>query len=54
MLEEYGREGFQGRGPNGRSNDWRMWNGTPMGYEGYLTDNYYALLAVLLRQDRTR
>jgi hypothetical protein len=50
MLGEYGRSGFEGRGAKGRSNDWRRWDGTPMGYEGYLTDNYYALLAVPLRQ----
>lgn len=50
MLDEYGRCGFSGRGAHGMSNDWRRWDGTPMGYEGYLTDNYYALLAVLLRQ----
>jgi hypothetical protein len=51
MLEEYGRGGFEGRGPNGRSNDWRRWDGTPMGYEGFLSDNYYTLLAVPLRQN---
>jgi hypothetical protein len=50
MLDEYGRCGFEGRDAQGRSNDWRRWDGTPMGYEGYLTDNYYALLAVPLRQ----
>jgi len=50
MLGEYDRGGFEGRGESGRSNDFRRWNGTPMGYEGYLTDNYYALLAVPLRQ----
>jgi hypothetical protein len=51
MLDEYGRSGFEGRGANGKSNDWRMWDGTPMGYEGFLVDNYYTLLAVLLRKD---
>jgi hypothetical protein len=49
MLQEYDRGGFEGRGAKGRSNDWRMWDGTPMGYEGFLTDNYYTLLAVPLR-----
>jgi hypothetical protein len=49
MLGEFDRCGFEGRGAKGRSNDWRRWDGTPMGYEGYLTDNYYALLAVPLR-----
>ena len=50
MLEEYDRGGFEARGANGRSNDWRRWDGTPTGYEGLLTDDYYALLAVPLRQ----
>lgn len=51
MLEEYARGGFEGRGAHNRSNDWRMWDGTPMGYEGFLTDNYYTLLAVPLREE---
>jgi hypothetical protein len=50
MLDGYGRCGFEGRDAKGRSYDWRRWDGTPMGYEGLLTDNYYALLAVPLRQ----
>jgi GH15 family glucan-1,4-alpha-glucosidase len=50
MLGEYDRGGFEGRGAGGRSNDWRRWDGTPMGYEGFLVDNYYTLLAVPLRQ----
>ena len=50
MLDEYGRCGFEGRGAQGRSNDWRRWDGTPTGYEGYLTDNYYTMLAVPVRQ----
>jgi len=50
MLGEYDKGGFEGRGESGRSNDFRRWDGTPMGYEGFLTDNYYALLAVPLRQ----
>lgn len=53
MLEEYGRCGFEGRDAKGRSYDWRRWDGTAMGYEGLLTDNYYALLAVPLRQSET-
>jgi len=53
MLEEYGKSGFEGRDAKGRSPDWRRWDGTAMGYEGYLTDNYYALLAVPLRQAET-
>ena len=54
MLEEYGVGGFERRSTNGRSNDWRRWDGTPMGYEGLLVDDYYALLAVPLRQSETR
>jgi hypothetical protein len=50
MLERYGQCGFEGRGAAGMSNDWRRWDGTPKGYEGYLVDNYYAMLAVPLRQ----
>ena len=50
MLDEYGRCGFEGKDAKGRSNDWRRWDGTPMGYEGFLTDNYYTMLAVHLRQ----
>jgi hypothetical protein len=53
MLEEYGKCGFEGRDAKGRSYDWRRWDGTAMGYEGLLTDNYYALLAVPLRQTET-
>jgi len=49
MLRGYAKDGFQGRGPSGKSYDWKRWDGTPTGYEGYLTDNYYALLAVPLR-----
>lgn len=53
MLTGYGECGFQGRGASGMSNDWRRWDGTPKGYEGYLCDNYYAMLAVPLRQSET-
>jgi hypothetical protein len=53
MLEEYGRCGFEGRDKDGKSYDWRRWDGTAKGYEGLLTDNYYALLAVPLRQSET-
>jgi Bacterial alpha-L-rhamnosidase 6 hairpin glycosidase domain len=50
MLQEYDRGGFEGRDALGHSNDWRMWDGTAKGYEGFLTDNYYTLLAVLERE----
>lgn len=54
MLEEYGRCGFEGRDAKGRSFDWRRWDGTAMGYEGLLSDNYYTMLAVPLRQSKTK
>ena len=50
MLDAFEKGGFQGSGPNGMTNDWKTWDGTPWGYEGFLTDNYYALLAVLVRE----
>lgn len=50
MLQEYDRGGFEGRDAKGHSNDWRMWDGTAKGYEGFLTDNYYTMLAVLERE----
>jgi Bacterial alpha-L-rhamnosidase 6 hairpin glycosidase domain len=53
MLNEYGQNGYQQRGASGMSTDWRRWDGTPKGYEGYLTDDYYAMFAVPLRQSET-
>ena len=50
MLNGFANGDFQGFGPNGLSKDWKMWDGTCKGYEGLLTDNYYALLAVMDRQ----
>ena len=49
MLRGYEEGGFQGRGANGKTNDWKGWDGTPTGYEGLLVDNYMTLLAVLAR-----
>ena len=49
LLEGYEKGGFQGFGPNGKSYDWKSWDGAPHGYEGILVDNYQALLAVLSR-----
>jgi hypothetical protein len=54
MLAAYGNCEFEGRDAKGNSNDWRRWDGTAKGYEGLLTDNYYALLAVPLRQSETQ
>jgi hypothetical protein len=50
MLEGFEKGGFQGFGPNGMTYDWKAWDGAPWGYEGFLSDNYYALLAVLARE----
>jgi hypothetical protein len=49
MLRGYEEGIFQGRGQNGKTYDWRAWDGTPNGYEGLLVDNYMTLLAVLSR-----
>jgi hypothetical protein len=49
MLKTYKSGGFQGRAPNGRSYDWQMWDGTPRGYEGLLTDCFMALAAAMER-----
>jgi hypothetical protein len=50
MLDGFARQGFSGRAPNGLSYDWMDWKGGAHGYEGFLVDNYYALLAVLDRE----
>ena len=47
MLQSFADGDYQGRGPNGKSKDWRTWNGQCWGYEGMLVDGYLALLAVL-------
>jgi hypothetical protein len=49
MLKAFEDGGFQGEGQNGRSYDWKAWDGTPYGYEGLLVDGYMTLLAVLSR-----
>lgn len=49
LLDGFRRRGFQGVGPNGMTYDWKAWDGTPHGYEGFLVDNYLTLLAVLTR-----
>ena len=50
MLEAFDKGAFQGRCDNGMSKDWKAWDGTCWGYEGFLVDNYYTLLAVLDRE----
>ena len=49
MLDSFEHGRFEGVGANGMSNDWKAWDGTPWGYEGFLSDGYYTLLAVLAR-----
>jgi hypothetical protein len=46
VLKAFENREFEGVGANHLTNDWRKWDGTAEGYEGFLTDNYYALLAV--------
>jgi hypothetical protein len=46
MLAGYAAGNFQGFDADGKSRDWRDWNGGGHGYEGLLVDNYLALLAV--------
>ena len=50
MLGAFAQGAFQGRCDNGMSKDWKAWDGTCWGYEGFLVDNYYTLLAVLDRE----
>ncbi len=49
MLNSFENQGFSGRAANGMTYDWKDWQGGAHGYEGFLVDNYYALLAVLDR-----
>ncbi|HEY1847586.1 MAG TPA: hypothetical protein VGG37_00205 [Opitutaceae bacterium] len=46
ILRAFDDREFEGKGSNGLTNDWRKWDGMAEGYEGFLADNYYALLAV--------
>jgi hypothetical protein len=52
MLDSFAHRGFSGCGSNGKTNDWKDWNGGAHGYEGFLLDNYYTFLAVLDRADQ--
>jgi hypothetical protein len=47
MLKAFEDGGFQGRGPDGMTYDWKDWNGGPHGYEGLLVDGYMTLLAAM-------
>jgi hypothetical protein len=50
FISSHDKSEFEGRDALGHSNDWRMWDGTAKGYEGFLTDNYYTLPAALERE----
>jgi len=51
ILKSFNECAFQGAGDNGNeTNDWRAWDGTPWGYEGFLADNYLVVKAVLVRE----
>jgi hypothetical protein len=54
MLEAFEAGSFQGKGQNGMTNDWKAWDGTPHGYEGFLVDGYLTLLSVLTRNGAAR
>jgi hypothetical protein len=54
ILRAYEEGGFQGLGSNGKTKDWKRWDGTPKGYEGLLADDYLTLLAVESRQAARR
>ena len=48
MLESYKKGEFEGNCPGSEmTKDWKTWSGECWGYEGFLVDNYLALLAVL-------
>lgn len=49
MLEGFDNGNFQGPCANGRTKDWRAWDGTCHGYEGLLADGYLTLRAALKR-----
>ena len=49
MLRAFEEGAFQGHGANGKTKDWKAWDGTPHGYEGLLVDGYLSLLAVVTR-----
>jgi hypothetical protein len=51
ILRSFEQRGFQGKGPNGMTYDWKAWDGTPHGYEGFLADNYWTMRAVIARQE---
>ena len=51
MLRAFEAGGFSGFGPDGQTYDWKAWDGTPHGYEGFLVDGYLTLLAVVTARE---
>jgi hypothetical protein len=49
MLKAFENGAFQGRGENGMTYDWQMWDGTPYGYELLLADGYTSLLSAITK-----
>lgn len=49
ILKGVKEGGFEGRGPNGLTYDWKDWSGGPHGYEGFLSDNFMVLAAAMHR-----
>jgi hypothetical protein len=49
MLEGFDQGNFQGPCSNGRTKDWRAWDGPCHGYEWLLADGYLTLRAALKR-----
>jgi hypothetical protein len=56
MLVRQQGDGFQNGVQNAANKgiDWTTWDGKPCGYEGFLADVYYFLMAVLLREPSLR
>ncbi len=56
MLARQQNGGFQSGVQNiaDKGIDWSTWDGKPCGYEGYLADVYYFLMAVVLREPTMR
>lgn len=46
LLKGFEEGNFQGMCDNGMTKDWRTWDGECWGYEGFLVDNYWSVLAV--------
>ncbi|MEN8157931.1 MAG: hypothetical protein ABFS10_13350 [Bacteroidota bacterium] len=46
LLKAIENGAFQGECDNGMTKDWQTWDGECWGYEGFLVDNYWGLLAV--------